>query len=122
VTIPYYYGLIRFRGLRTLILQDVGGVSLAEPAGLTLPLEDLSRLLQDCHRELHKYGVHQSDPQLGNFRLIDTKLMAIDFEWAEFDLSAEKKALFIKTNVEEMADRYQTLRRSEWIAGKLETA
>lgn len=95
-------------------------MSLAEPAGLTLSLPELSTLLQDCHRELHAYNVHQGDPQLGNFRLINGKLMAIDFEMVGFDLSDYEKALFMKTNILDLVDNYRSRRKSEWLDGNLE--
>ena len=120
VVVPRCYGSVAYKGLRSLLLQDVAGVSLSEPAGLTLSLPELSTLLQDCHRELHAYNVHQGDPQLGNFRLTNGKLMAIDFEMVGFDLSDDEKALFMKTNVLDLVDNYRSRRKSEWLDGNLE--
>lgn len=90
VVVPRCYGSVDYKGLRSLLPQDVAGVSLAEPAGLTLSLPELSTLLQECHRELHAYNVHQNDPQLGNSRLTHGKLMAIDFDMVGFDLSDDE--------------------------------
>ncbi|POR37630.1 Lipopolysaccharide core heptose(II) kinase RfaY [Tolypocladium paradoxum] len=120
VVVPRCYGSVAYKGLRSLLLQDIAGVSLAEPAGLTLSLPELSILLQECHRELHSHDVHQDDPQLGNFLLVGGKLVAIDFEMAGFDLSDDNKALFMKTNVLDLVDKYQSLRKSEWMEGNLE--
>ncbi|KND89065.1 hypothetical protein TOPH_06245 [Tolypocladium ophioglossoides CBS 100239] len=69
---------------------------------------DLSscRTWADCHRVLHANGVHQEDSQLSNFRLVGTRLMALDFEMVAFDLSTHWKGLFMKTNIVRMVDRY----------------
>jgi len=73
----------------------VSGVSLvAEPAGATLDLEELSRLLQECYHALHGFGVHQSNSNYGNFRLVGSRLMVLDLEMAEFDLPESDSAFF----------------------------
>ncbi|PNY28323.1 Lipopolysaccharide core heptose(II) kinase RfaY [Tolypocladium capitatum] len=120
VVVPRCYGSVAYKGLRSLLLQDLASVSLAEPAGLTLSLPELSILLQECHRELHSHDVHQDDPRLGNFLLVGRKLMAIGFEMVGFDLSDDDKALFMKTNVLDLLDEYRSLRKSEWMEGNLE--
>ncbi|KAK3371894.1 hypothetical protein B0H63DRAFT_513445 [Podospora didyma] len=90
--VPIYYGQVRYDGRKALILQDVGGVSLAEPVCATLEVEEFSRLLQECYRALHAFAVHQSDAQCGNFHLIGGRLMALDLEMADFDLPADDNA------------------------------
>lgn len=111
-TVPICYGQVRHDGAQALLLQDVGGVSLAEPAGATLDLDTLSRLLQECYSALHALGVHHDDPQLGNFRLVDggSRIIAVDLEMVAFDRSAEENAFFLKTSILQLASRYQEMR------------
>jgi tRNA A-37 threonylcarbamoyl transferase component Bud32 len=109
VVIPTCYGHLQYNGTRALILEYLGGVSLSSPEGATLRLEELSTLLQPCYRELHAFGVHHDDPNLSNFHLINGKIMVLDLESAEFDLSADKQAHFMKTSIEHLAGRYRSM-------------
>ncbi|KAK5656276.1 hypothetical protein OQA88_5039 [Cercophora sp. LCS_1] len=122
LVVPICYGQVRCNGRRALVLQDVGGVSVAEPAGATLNLEELSRLLQECCHALRGFGVHQSDFQCGNFRLVGSKLMALDFEMAEFDLSEDDSAFFTATGISHLLSAYQRSRAFFRGEGWLEAA
>lgn len=122
VVVPRCYGIARFNGDRALVLERLGGVSLASPEGSTLKLEELSELLQSCYRALHAFGVHYDDPHPINFQLVDGKIMALDFERVSFDLSTEDNELFMKLNVEDLASRYRRLQVYFWRGGLLEAA
>ncbi|KAK5998644.1 hypothetical protein PT974_01025 [Cladobotryum mycophilum] len=122
ITVPRFYGLTRYEGARSIILQDIGGASLFDPKGLLLDFEELRDLLQTCHREIHPYGIHQGDTQLGNFQLVDGRMMALDFEMAEFDLAEERKTLFMKLSISEIARKYRDAQLREWKRGNLEAA
>ncbi|KAL2174046.1 uncharacterized protein P884DRAFT_209864 [Thermothelomyces heterothallicus CBS 202.75] len=104
--IPKCYGLARYNGLRALILERLGGVSLASPQGATLTLEEISALMQPCHRAMHAFGVHHGDPHPANYQLVDGKLMALDLEWVEWDLPDEKNIQFMRMNIHDLSDRY----------------
>ncbi|KAL2255334.1 hypothetical protein VTK26DRAFT_3587 [Humicola hyalothermophila] len=106
IVIPRCYGRLRFNGVRALLLEHLGGVSLVSPEGATLTLQELSDLLQPCYRALHAFGVHHEDPHLGNFQLVDGKMMVLDFERVAFHLSPEARIFFMKTNIWDLADRY----------------
>lgn len=106
VVIPRCYGQLNFNGSRALLLEHLGGVSLVSPKGATLTLEKLAELLQPCYRALHTFGVHHEDPHLGNFQLVDGRIMVMDFESVMFYPSEDDKAFFMKTNIEHLADRY----------------
>lgn len=110
LVIPVCYGEANYDGARALVFQDVGGASLAEPAGATLELGELSRLLQECYRALHALGVHHEDPQLGNFRLVGERLIAVDLERVAFDMSADDNAFFMAPSIYHLASRYQDIR------------
>lgn len=118
-TVPRCYGLARFNGMRSLALQNIGGSSLIEPHGLTLGSKELSALLQGCHRELHINGVHQEDPQLSNFRLVNGRIMVLDFERVAFNLSECDRVLFMKTNIEHVATKYHERQVMEFENGNL---
>lgn len=122
VPICYSYGRARFRGARALILQDVGGISLFEPAGATLELEGLRHLLQECYHALHALGVHHDDPKLEHFRLVNGKLMVLDFERVAFDQSTEEHANLMAAHVDDLATQYQSIRPSLQNNGLLEAA
>jgi hypothetical protein len=77
LVVPNLYGLCRYNGMRALILDHLSGVSLASPEGATLCLEELSDLLQPCYRAMHAFGVQHDDPHVGNFQLVDGKIMAL---------------------------------------------
>ncbi|KAL2166192.1 hypothetical protein VTG60DRAFT_3152 [Thermothelomyces hinnuleus] len=104
--IPKCYGLARYNGSRAMILERLGGVSLASPQGATLTLEEISALMQPCHRAMHAFGVHHSDPHPANYQLVDGKLMALDLEYVEWDLPDEKNILFMRTNIYDLSTRY----------------
>jgi len=119
LVVPICYGQVCCNGRRALVLQDVGGVSLAEPAGAILDLEELSRLLQESCHALHDFGVHQSDFKCGNFRLVGSRLMVLDLEMAEFDLPDDDSAFFIATGISHLSIAYQRsrafFRREGWL-------
>ena len=49
--------------------------------------------------------MHHDDPQLGNFQLVDGRIMALDFERAALDLSPDDRTFVMKTNIWDLADR-----------------
>jgi tRNA A-37 threonylcarbamoyl transferase component Bud32 len=122
VVVPQCYGHVRYNGRGAIVLEHLGGVSLASPEGATLQLEELSSLLQSCHRAIHAYGVDQEDPQPSNFQLLPEKIMALDFERVAFDKSAEDMAFSMKLNIEDLATRYQQMQAFFRHEGMLEAA
>lgn len=122
VVVPKFYGRVRYNGLEAIILEQLGGVALTSPEGATLDLEELSNLLQTCHRALHAYGVDQEDHQPSNFRLLPGKIMALDFEMAAFDKSADDMALSMKLSIEDLATKYRGMQAFFRYEGMLEAA
>jgi hypothetical protein len=107
LVVPNFYGLCHYNGSRALILDHLPGVSLASPEGATLTLEELSALLQPCFRAMHAFGVQHDDPNVGNFQLVDGKIVALDLERVMFDLSEDDNDYFTTTKIEELAIRYR---------------
>ena len=122
VVVPRCFGEACYEGTRALVLADVGGHSLATPEAGTLTLDQLSSMLQECYRGLHGFGVHQEDSLPGNFMLVDGKLMAVDFEKAVFDQSADDNAYFMADCIVDVAEKYNSLRRTWRFDGFLEAA
>jgi tRNA A-37 threonylcarbamoyl transferase component Bud32 len=122
VIVPRCYGRLHYNGSRAMILERLGGVSLASPEGATLQLEQLSALLQPCYRALHAFQVHHDDPQPANFQLVDGKIMVLDLERVMFDLSADDMGYFLKTNIEDLAIRYRDMQVYYRHEGLLEAA
>jgi hypothetical protein len=122
VVIPRCYGRLSYNGTRALLLEHLGGVSLASPEGATLELEELSELLQPCYRALHAFGVHHDDPHPSNFQLVDGKTMVLDLERVMFGLSAKENVFFMGTNIWDIADRYRGLQAYYRYEGLLEAA
>ena len=57
LVVPRCYGEAIYDGAPALVLEDVGGHSLAAPEGCLLTPEQLSTMLQECYRALHAFGV-----------------------------------------------------------------
>ncbi|KAI1169735.1 hypothetical protein F4777DRAFT_572008 [Nemania sp. FL0916] len=119
ISVPILYGQIRHNSTRWLLLEDLGGVSLASPEGALLELEKLSELLEECLRTLHSFDVHQLDPNPGNYQLVDGKLKALDFGDVDFGLSADHKEFFLTTRISSILRYYRDMQRFYEYQGKL---
>jgi hypothetical protein len=122
VVIPRCYGLCYYQGSRALILEHLAGVSLVSPEGATLKLEELSALLQPCYRAMHAFKAHQDDVNLANFQLVDGKIMVLDLENVIFDLSEDRMARFMRGDMKQLADQYQSIQDCYVREGCLEAA
>ncbi|GAB1312013.1 Lipopolysaccharide core heptose(II) kinase RfaY [Madurella fahalii] len=120
--IPTCYGRLHYNGVRAMILEYLGGVSLSSPEGATLRLEELSTLLQPCYRALYALGVHHDDPNLSNFQLVNGKIIVLDLESAVFDLSIDDQAFFMRTNIWDLAYKYRHMQAYYLRDGSLEAA
>ncbi|KAI8722328.1 hypothetical protein NCS52_00376300 [Fusarium sp. LHS14.1] len=119
VVVPVYYGEVRWNGSRSIIVQDVGGVSLREPEGMLLEFDKFARLLEECYIALINFGVNLEDSQLGNFILVDGKVMAVDLEMVSFYRTEDEMKQFMYMDISDLAHRYQDrrkyLRREGWL-------
>lgn len=79
-------------------------------------------MLQVCYRQLYTFGVLPEDVQVGNSQLLDGKIIALDLERVEFDVSAEDNAFYTNLHIEDLADRYRGLRAYYRHEGLLEAA
>ncbi|KAK2590179.1 hypothetical protein QQS21_012143 [Conoideocrella luteorostrata] len=81
--IPTYYGELKYKGTKAILLSDIGGVCLGDPAGTLLDREKLGQIMADAFNDFAAYGVIPGDMRLENFRLVDGKVMAVDFEMVD---------------------------------------
>lgn len=89
--VPTFYDSLKYDGVRAIMVEYLGGISLCSPEGATMTTEELSTLLQPWYRALNALGVFHDDPNLANVHFVDGKVMAMDFESAVFDVSPEDR-------------------------------
>ncbi len=104
VTIPTFYGTLRYNGMRPMLLERLGGISMSSPEAATLRLEELSALLQPCYRAIDAFHVAVDDTNLSNFQLVDGRVMMMDLESAVFRYPADQRARFLASNIKHLAD------------------
>jgi hypothetical protein len=67
-------------GTRALVLSDIGGVSLHEDAARGLEVAQLEKMLSEPFRALASLKVAHDDYKLDNYRLVENKIIVIDFD------------------------------------------
>lgn len=111
IVIPQLYGLIDYDHTRALILSDVGGFSLATPQGAVLDKQDLEPLIYHALTSLTELGVCHDDTKLDNFLLVTDegkdKIMIVDLESADFELSEEDLAFTAKSKTNWLIRQYR---------------
>ncbi|KAM0439585.1 hypothetical protein ACHAPT_000677 [Fusarium lateritium] len=122
VVVPVYYGEVQYNGARSIIIQDVGGASFTEPAGMLLEFDEFARLLEECYVALISFGVNLEDAQLGNFILVDGRAMAVDLEMVSFDRTPDEMRKFMYMDVTGLARQYRDHRKFLRSEGWLEAA
>ncbi|KAK4151255.1 hypothetical protein C8A00DRAFT_45518 [Chaetomidium leptoderma] len=119
--IPRLLGCIEYDGARALLLSDIGGVCLADPGGgLVLQgrgddegqrARELGRLLGVALGALAAMGVSHDDTKSDNFHLVgegeSAKIMVVDLEQVDLDLSKEDAAWAVRENVETLVGRWR---------------
>jgi hypothetical protein len=111
--VPVCYGEARCAetndtGPRTLVLSDVGGVTLKDGAARGLVGGDLERMLGDAFRALSGCRVAHDDRNLGNYRLVDnrTRIAILDFEHSYVLRDDEDPDLITASSVRFVAKYY----------------
>ncbi|EGX97231.1 Protein kinase-like domain [Cordyceps militaris CM01] len=120
--IPQFFGSVRYKGQRAMILEHVQGILMSSPEGATLRLSELAALLLPCYRALHPFRVQYDDINLSNFVLVDGRMRVLDLESAVFDSSDRDMALFTKLSIQELAQRYMSMQAYYRHEGSLEAA
>ncbi len=122
VTIPRFYGTLRYNGTRGMLLERLGGISMSSLDGATLRLEELSALLQPCYQAIHAFGGAVDDTNLSNFQLVDGRIMMMDLESAVFCYTADQRDRYLASNIGHLADMYRGMQAYYRFDGFLEAA
>ncbi|KAL1848337.1 hypothetical protein VTK73DRAFT_10140 [Phialemonium thermophilum] len=107
--VPVFYGRVDYQGAPAIVLSDVGGVCLAEPAGAVLEPEALGPLLHLAQSVLADLGVLHDDIKLDNFRLADSgdQIWIVDLERVVTDLDEEDLRFMVDSNTSRLLGYYQ---------------
>ncbi|OAA41680.1 sulfate permease II [Metarhizium rileyi] len=71
IRIPKYYGELKYNGTRAILLSDIGGACIGDPAGAILGREEFRRMMNEALTDLARFGVLPDDIRLENFHLVD---------------------------------------------------
>ncbi|KAJ3528749.1 hypothetical protein NM208_g10065 [Fusarium decemcellulare] len=111
ITIPRHYGTIEYNGTRAFILSDIGGNCLATSEGAVLDSKDVEPLLHEALTSLNSLGVSHDDTKLDNFHLVTQdgkdKIMIVDLEIVDTELSAEDFAFASESKSEWLTEQYR---------------
>ncbi|QUC23418.1 uncharacterized protein UV8b_07659 [Ustilaginoidea virens] len=78
--IPNFYGELKYNGKKAILISDIGGVCLGDPAGAVLEIPDFLDLMKEALTDLGRFHIQPDDIKLNNFRLVNGRIMVIDFE------------------------------------------
>ncbi|KAM4061000.1 Protein kinase-like domain protein [Hirsutella rhossiliensis] len=117
IVVPKCYGELKYKGTRSLLLSDVGGENLATPEGALLEVTDLRRMLHDAFSALAQFGLSHDDTKLDNFHVVGDKVMVLDLERVDGNLSDERFAFHIKCDVNHLAQKYEDNQHCFYIDG-----
>ncbi|GAB1313087.1 hypothetical protein MFIFM68171_03297 [Madurella fahalii] len=124
--VPICYGRVQYNGQRALLLEHLGGSSLASVENMLFDLDELADLLQAVYQRLQTVNVQQDDPQLGNYQVVvehgKKRLKALDFERVSFDPREDDENILTKNHIEELIWRYRCRRKYFRMEGLLEAA
>lgn len=106
VYVPRYIGIVRNGDRPAHILSDIGGNSLATPAGAVLEPEDFDRLISETLNALGSCLVLHGDLKMDNYHLVGNKIMAVDLESSGMNFK-EVPVSKVKTVVDYLGGRYR---------------
>ncbi|QUC23419.1 uncharacterized protein UV8b_07660 [Ustilaginoidea virens] len=109
--IPNFYGELKYNGKKAILISDIGGVCLSTPEGALLKLSDVLNLVKDALIDLFRFGIEPCDIKLDNFRLVDGRIMPIDFEMVDHNRQTdEKRAEAVLDSAYFLGDQYEKQR------------
>lgn len=79
-----------YRGIKAILLSDIGGARVGEPAGALLDKEEFRRLIKETLSDLAQVGALPDDTILENFHIVGDTIMAVDFEMVDEVASASQ--------------------------------
>jgi len=108
VVVPIFYGQAEYRGVRSIVLSDIGGASVATPEGAILPKKDMHRLFDQALRPLAELGLTHDDLKLDNFHLVEKDgekaIMVVDLERINL---IPKESSMVEWDIEKLMDDYR---------------
>jgi len=123
VIIPKLFGELRYgNNTRALLMSDIGGASLATPEGGMLGLDEFKRLIHQALGAFSHFRITQDDVKLDNFHLVDGKIMVVDLESVNEDLSDEDFEFLVHCAVTSLSEFYERNQYGFWQRGLLKIA
>jgi RIO-like serine/threonine protein kinase len=118
VVIPRYFGEVRFRNRRTMVMSDIGGESLAAPQGMLVQLDEFRRLLFQALNSFAPFGITHGDNKLDNYHVTGDKIMIVDLEKIDDDSADEHERPAVnEAIVDFLSGHYQRLQNRFWEEG-----
>ncbi|KAL1845017.1 hypothetical protein VTK73DRAFT_1324 [Phialemonium thermophilum] len=107
--VPTFYSQVEHDGIPAIVLSDVGGACLAEPAGAVLEPEALQPLLHLSQSILADLGILHDDVKLDHFRIADSrdKVIVVDFERVVTGLSREHMRFLMNSSTKRLMEYYK---------------
>ncbi|KAH0592312.1 hypothetical protein MHUMG1_09925 [Metarhizium humberi] len=112
IRIPRYFAELMYRGIKAILLSDIGGARVGEPAGALLDKEEFRRLIKDTLSDLAQLGALPYDNRLENLHIVGDKIMAVDFEMVDEVASASQIQYLTDWLAELYGNRQQDLLNS----------
>lgn len=117
--VPRCYGQVKCprtatTGNRALLLSDIGGMTLDRKATRTIGMERLGDMLWVALRAIAALGVAYDDYKLTNYRLVEDKVMVIDFDSSYLsEVGEDDPEAVAESNVEFVARMYHNA-HADW--------
>jgi len=128
VVIPVCYGQTEYRGVRALVLSDIGGACVAAPEGAILTEKVMRGLFDQALRALAELGATHDDLKLDNFHLVEKAgqkaIMVLDLERVNHlpnkDTAIKYAGLNVNRLVREFRSHLECLEDDGLLIGKLQ--
>lgn len=117
--VPRCYGQVNCprtarTGTRALLLSDIGGMTLDRKATRHIGMERLEDMLWVALRAVAALGVGHDDYKLTNYRLVEDKVMVIDFDSSYlFEVGEDDPESVAESGVEFVARMYHNV-HADW--------
>ncbi|QPH15605.1 hypothetical protein C2857_000049 [Epichloe festucae Fl1] len=117
--IPRYFGALTYQGTKAILLSDIGGAHVGEPAGAVLDKAQFRQLMKDTLSDMARHGALPDDIRLENFHIVGDKVMAVDFEMVN-KVTSDNSCIEIQELTEWLADLYANRQQDLFNSGKIE--